>query len=260
MSTRTTEPMVTGTSVLGVRYNGGVMLLSDTLGSYGSMAMFKRVPRLKRVNSETFIGFSGDVSDYQFLSETLFDLTTNDFVSNDGIELSPKEIYNFIHRLYYQNRNKFNPLWNQILVAGYDKKEKAPFLGFVDLNGTHFQDKYIATGFGQHLALPMMRKGYKEDLSENEAKSLLEESMKILIYRDCRTINSFTIGKVSEKGVELNWHLSGNESERENAIYSLATQWKFKRFQFPDNNKIEGESKNEEKKENEEKKMDEVKR
>lgn len=37
----TTSPIVTGTTVIGIKYNGGVMLAADTLASYGSMARYK---------------------------------------------------------------------------------------------------------------------------------------------------------------------------------------------------------------------------
>jgi 20S proteasome subunit beta 7 len=46
----------------------------------------------------------------------------------------------------YAKRNKFNPLWNHVLVAGF--QDGAPFLGHVDLIGTAFQDNVLATGFG----------------------------------------------------------------------------------------------------------------
>ena len=40
-TTATTRPIVTGTTVLGVKYSGGVMLAADTLASYGSLARYK---------------------------------------------------------------------------------------------------------------------------------------------------------------------------------------------------------------------------
>ncbi|CAN0329823.1 unnamed protein product [Discosporangium mesarthrocarpum] len=43
----TTRPMVTGTSVLGIKYKDGVMLAADTLASYGSLARYKSVERIK---------------------------------------------------------------------------------------------------------------------------------------------------------------------------------------------------------------------
>ena len=42
-----------------------------------------------------------------------------------------------------------------MLVAGV--KDGASYLGFVDLYGTSFSDNYAATGYGNYLALPIIR-------------------------------------------------------------------------------------------------------
>lgn len=43
--------MVTGTSVLGVKFSGGVIIAADMLGSYGSLARFRNISRLMKVSS-----------------------------------------------------------------------------------------------------------------------------------------------------------------------------------------------------------------
>lgn len=53
--THTTQPIVTGTSVLGIKYEDGIMLIADTLGSYGSMAMFKNIERVRKINDNTVV-------------------------------------------------------------------------------------------------------------------------------------------------------------------------------------------------------------
>lgn len=44
--------MVTGTSVLGVKFNGGVIIAADMLGSYGSLARFRNISRLMKVSTK----------------------------------------------------------------------------------------------------------------------------------------------------------------------------------------------------------------
>ena len=41
------------------------------VGSYGSMAMFKSIPRLHRVNDYTMIGGGGEISDLQYIQKLL---------------------------------------------------------------------------------------------------------------------------------------------------------------------------------------------
>lgn len=76
-------PIVTGTSVLAIKYKDGVMFAADCLGiyflafatlliiflhflaSYGSLARFRDVQRLSAIGKTTVLGTSGDISDFQ---------------------------------------------------------------------------------------------------------------------------------------------------------------------------------------------------
>lgn len=69
--TRTQNPMVTGTSVLGVKFDCGVVIAADMLGSYGSLARFRNISRIMRVNDSTMLGASGDYADFQYLKQVL---------------------------------------------------------------------------------------------------------------------------------------------------------------------------------------------
>eukprot|EP00475_Leptophrys_vorax_P043202 TRINITY_DN8240_c0_g1_i2.p2 TRINITY_DN8240_c0_g1~~TRINITY_DN8240_c0_g1_i2.p2 ORF type:complete len:128 (-),score=41.49 TRINITY_DN8240_c0_g1_i2:422-805(-) len=119
----TTDPIVTGTSVLGIKYNGGVMLISDTLASYGSMARFMSVPRITKVNNSTVIGGGGEYSDLQAIRRLLHELTLEDFIAADGREVAPSEVHRYLTRVMYNKRSKVNPLYNQIIVGGFDGKQ-----------------------------------------------------------------------------------------------------------------------------------------
>lgn len=63
--------MVTGTSVLGVKFNGGVMLAADMVGSYGSMARFRNVSRMFKVTDNIALSAAGDIADFQFLKDII---------------------------------------------------------------------------------------------------------------------------------------------------------------------------------------------
>ena len=67
--------MVTGTSVLGLTFEGGVMLAADTLGSYGSLARFRSVSRVRKVTDNCAVAASGDYADFQFMERLFQSLT-----------------------------------------------------------------------------------------------------------------------------------------------------------------------------------------
>jgi 20S proteasome subunit beta 7 len=205
----TTRPMVTGTSVLGIVYDGGVLLAADTLLSYGTMAKQQNVPRLKAIEgTATVIGASGEYSDFQriiqILEQKALEETTTTLVdsmyADTSKAMTAASTWNYLRMVMYSRRNRMNPYWNDLVVAGSDLEGK-PFLGMVDKIGTTVKDNYIATGFGSYLALPLIREKWRPDLSEGEARALLEDCMKILFYRDCRASSKIQLAKCADGNV-----------------------------------------------------------
>lgn len=112
------------------------------------------------------------------------------FTQDDGHTLGAPEIYEYLSRLMYGRRSKMNPLWNSLLVGGF--KDGKSFLGYVDLLGTTYSASTLATGYGAYIALPLLRKaveGRETTLTEAEATDIMETCMKVLFYRDARSLN-----------------------------------------------------------------------
>eukprot|EP01097_Dermamoeba_algensis_P005505 TRINITY_DN3508_c0_g1_i1.p1 TRINITY_DN3508_c0_g1~~TRINITY_DN3508_c0_g1_i1.p1 ORF type:complete len:232 (+),score=35.16 TRINITY_DN3508_c0_g1_i1:107-802(+) len=210
-STRTVDPIVTGTSVLAIKYKGGVAIAADTLASYGSLARFRSVKRLAQVGANTIIGASGEYSDFQSVLDSLELLITSEEVLQDGSRLSPKEIHAWLTRITYNRRNKMDPLYNSFVLAGVKNGES--FLGLVDMYGSSFEDDTIATGYGALIALPLMRNAFRPDLTKEEAAKILKDCMTVMYYRDARAHNRIQIGFIDSQGpsitepffLETNW-------------------------------------------------------
>lgn len=172
------------------------------------------------------VGFGGDVSDMQYLDRHLQELAIDEAYeyetagaddSSSGSsgagkppghgKLNAANLHKYLSKLMYRRRNAFDPLWNQILVAGLDGSG-APFLAAVDLRGTAFTSPSLATGFGAMLAQPIMRRYAATDedaarLSRDEAVAIVKECMKVLFYRDARSLDRYSIAVVTKDGVEM---------------------------------------------------------
>lgn len=216
----TQDPYVTGTSVLGIKYKDGVMLAADTLGSYGSTKRYKSVDRLIRVNDTTVLGASGELSDLAYIITLLEELASSDFVADDGEQFTAPEIHSYLQRVLYNRRNKFDPIWNSLVVGGIQNDGSA-FLGMVGMIGTAYTDDHIATGFGNHLARPLFRERHRPDMSEAEAEELLHDALRVCYYRDKQSINKFRIIKATKLGVVTS------------EPFALQTNWDFKAFVNP---------------------------
>lgn len=202
---RTQQPIVTGTSVLALMYKDGIMMAADTLASYGSLARFKNIQRLHAVGTSTIIGASGDMSDFQYIQSMLNEVVIDEFTADDKHDLGPAEIHEYLSRVLYARRSKINPLWNSILVGG--KRDGNRFLAYVDLLGTTYSASAIATGYGAYIALPLLRtavEGKENTLTEDEARKILTDCMRVLFYRDARSLDKYQIATVTEEsGVKI---------------------------------------------------------
>lgn len=212
----TTQPILTGTSVVAFKYADGVMMSADTLASYGSMARFTTMDRLHAVGRNTLIGCSGDLSDFRVIKEYLNELVVNDVCADDGYHITAPEIYAYMSRVNYNRRSKGDPFWTSIVVGGV--QDGKSFLGVIDKLGMCYEDNFLATGFANHLGIPLLRNEWRPDLTAEEAKTLMDNIMRVLYYRDARSLNKLTTGTITADGPSIS------------KPYMLETKWDFPSF------------------------------
>lgn len=172
--------------------------------SNGSLARFTDVKRLRPFNATTVIGIGGDVSDMQYIDRLLNSLDITENYGSMGHNLNAKNLHTYLSKIMYKRRSDVNPLWNHILVAGLDG-DGHPFLSSVDLLGTTFSSPTLATGFGALLAQPLLRKLVEDDaavdsITEERAVAAVKECMKVLFYRDARSLDKYSIAVITKDG------------------------------------------------------------
>ncbi|XP_012251694.2 proteasome subunit beta type-4 [Athalia rosae] len=215
-SQRSQAPLTTATSVVGIQFKDGVVIAADVLGSYGSLARFRNCQRIMKVNDNIILGAGGDYADFQYLKNMIEQKILEEECLDDGFTLKPKSLHCWLTRVMYNRRSKFDPFWNNFIIAGLE--DGIPFMGTVDKLGTAYVDPAIATGYGAYMATPMLRKALDSnpDLSKEEAIQCLTKAMQVLFYRDARSFPKYQIGIITKEGIEIkgpltlesNWELA----------------------------------------------------
>lgn len=199
-------PVTTGASVVGLKFQNGVIIAADKLISYGSLARYQDVERVHKINEKTIIGVGGDFADFQFIKRYIDQKVVDDMCLADKNELKPKSLYNWLTRIMYNRRCDFRPLYLDIVVGGMQDNE--PFLGHVNLRGRAYTSNVIATGYGTHLSLPLLRE-YSENptayakLDKSKATELMKGVVEVLWYRDCRSSPKYSQAICSAEGVQV---------------------------------------------------------
>ncbi|ESL08472.1 proteasome beta 7 subunit [Trypanosoma rangeli SC58] len=211
--------MASGGSVVGVRYNGGVLLAADTLLSYGSLAKWPNIPRIKLAGAHAVMCATGDYADFQEMT-TMIGNHINRQQMYGGGALTPEEIFCYLQRHVYHKRSEFEPCLCQFVVAGCHGGE--PFLGGIDDVGTRWTDDCVATGYGAHIALPLLRQALSKPggLTREEAMRVLTDCLRVLFYRECRAINKFQIADATDDTVTIG------------EPFEVSTNWEYEGFGF----------------------------
>lgn len=199
---------------MAIKYDKGVIIAGDKLISYGNLARYHNVDRVFKINENIILGMSGDYADFQFIKQYIDETILSDFSTDDKIALKPKDLYTWLTRVLYNRRSRFNPLWLDIVVGGLQDTE--PFLGHINVRGRAYKNDVISTGYGTHLALPLLREySEKGPIDEATAQDLIKKCMEVLFYRDCRGYPKYSQANINADGltvvdqdVNQNWDLA----------------------------------------------------
>jgi len=198
----TTQPITVGTSVIGVKYKDGVIIACDTMVAYGGTLKFPNSKRICQVGNNTLVGATGEYSDFQALERLTEQLDEEDWKNHDGTRYTPHEISSFIGRKMYNKRSNMNPWYNQLVIGG--RKNGENYLAYVDHQGTEFEEDFLATGFGMHLAIPILRENFEygkwKTMDEKAARAVVDQCLKLLFYRDCKASCKVQFALSTDKG------------------------------------------------------------
>jgi len=239
----TLNPVVTGGVCIGFRCSDGVVIAADTMLSQGSFQRFHDARRLHKVSDTIIMAADGEYADFQEM-QSMFQqyVEEYDYIEPQGVyRVYPTQAFHFLHKVMYAKRCNQDPFWNSVLIGGFDlrssldlpvfgeeNREKEPFLGLVDMQGTPYESHILTTGFGNYMALPLMRIATEEAerlnngtqpkvLTMAEATMWCKDIMRVLSLRSSQCSSRIQIASVCEDGVDItapfevegNWEIDG---------------------------------------------------
>ena len=215
-----------GSSVIGLKYNNGVIIASDTLMCYGgSLSLMHSRERIKVLNERTVIGYSGEFSDMQETSRILNELILEDQLeTNRNGVMGPVELGHYLSSLHYYQRNRLDPYLNSAVVGGIDFNGDVVLMQ-VDPFGTFLTGNYFTTAFANYFACSLLRNEYPKnpnELTKEQAMNLIRKCFEVLFYRD------------SKAGDEIQYivleKVGNNQLKTEDGVFKLDTKWEYKQF------------------------------
>ena len=193
-----------GTTVWAFKYKDGVMVAADTQVTGGWLKL-KDFHRILPVGEESVIACSGEMSDLQNLKKMLDVKYEEDVIENDGaLFMHPRQYHNYIGQYQYKKRMKGDPVQVNAIVAGIDKSKNEVFLGCSDVFGMKLEKDYFITGLGMHYCGVIFAKNWKPDMTEAEARQLVETCGKVMFTYDKKALDKIQFTTITHaNGVQI---------------------------------------------------------
>jgi proteasome beta subunit len=187
---------IPGATTIGVVFSDGVILASEKRVTYGSMIMSKTGKKVFRITDHVGAACAGLVSDMQILVREI-EAQAKLFTFDTKRPMSVKAVAKVMSNVLFNRR--MIPLITQTIVGGMD--DDKPEIYVLDVLGSLLPDNYAAVGSGAQMATGVLEQGYKDNMSQKDAKMLVLKAIKSAIRRDVMSGDGVDILIATKDGI-----------------------------------------------------------
>ena len=185
----------TGTSTIGITFDGGVVVGADHRATMGHFIANKSVQKLFQISNSIALTTAGLVGHAQSLSRTLaaelklYELKEGNAMTVKGAATLTANI--LVGRPHYV----------QLLIVGVDSSGSSVYS--IDSAGGSIPDVYCATGSGSPYMYGVLEDQFKEGMDEKSALKVAAKSLLASAQRDAASGNGMDLAVITaEKGFQ----------------------------------------------------------
>ncbi|TXT53386.1 MAG: Proteasome subunit beta [Promethearchaeota archaeon] len=192
------EILKTGTTTVGLVYQEGVIIGTESQATAGYVVASKEAQKLFEINKYTAATISGGVADAQYVINQLQALSRLRQVEKEKIP-EPKYIANICRNILFSGRSYYLAM---MIIGGYSMSEQQGQLYGIDLLGTLFEDeKFMSFGSGSTYSLGVLEADWKPGLSEEAAISLMKSAITSSRERDIASGFKIQLARINKDGL-----------------------------------------------------------
>ncbi|MCD6196601.1 MAG: archaeal proteasome endopeptidase complex subunit beta [Staphylothermus sp.] len=194
-------------TVIGVKAVDGVVIAAEKRMTYDGFVLSKNTRKVFPITGHIGIGFAGLVGDMQFVVRALR-MEAKNYELQNNREIKVRSLAKILSIILYSY--KLIPLLTEIVVGGVDNK--GPQIFVLDPVGSLIEDKYAALGSGGPVAIGIIEKEYRDDMSIDEVEKLVINAIRGAIERDAVSGDGLDILRITKDGYELKEFLLKREA------------------------------------------------
>lgn len=194
----------TGTTIMAMKYNGGVIIGADSRTSIGNYVSGRITDKLTKIHESIFCCRSGSAADTQMVTRYI----KNSLRSLEVVEHEKPTV----KRAAIMARNIIynNPfLLAGLIIAGYDKINHGSIFS-INIGGSIFETDWALGGSGSAFIYGYCDMNWKPNMTLEEGLEFVKNSIGCAIRRDNMSGGCIRMAVINEQGVQR-YFVPGNE-------------------------------------------------
>jgi proteasome beta subunit len=177
-----------GTTVLALRYEGGIVMAGDRRATEGNLVAHRRIRKVFPADKYSAVSIAG-IAGLALEMVRLFQVELEHYEKIEGVRLSLEGQATFLARLVRgQLPMAFQGLVVVPLFAGYDEREGQGRLYSYDVVGGRYEEiDFGSTGSGSRPAKAYLRTAYRDGLTGEEAADIAIRALVAASQEDTAT-------------------------------------------------------------------------
>lgn len=202
-----------GTTTCAISCSDGVVLAADTRASAGFFIADRHVMKIQKVDNHLGMTIAGGVADAQNLVDTMR-YNSNIYRMSRKEPIPVSSAARLCSNILFNQR--YFPYYVQIIMAGFDHREKEGKIYNIDLFGSMTTEKFISTGSGSPVAYGYLESEYKDGIGVDEAYKIAIHSIAAAIRRNAGTGDGINAVIINQNGYR---ELTNEEKDNVNAKF-----------------------------------------
>nr|XP_024655573.1 proteasome subunit beta type-6 [Maylandia zebra] len=193
----TRQEVSTGTTIMAVEYDGGVVIGADSRTTTGAYIANRVTDKLTRIHDKIYCCRSGSAADTQAIAEVVaYQLGFH------SIELDEPPLVETAANLFRASCYRYREeLTAGILVAGWDKRKGGQVYS-VPIGGMLVRQPVSVGGSGSTYIYGFMDANYKPGMNKEQCMEITAAALSLAMERDGSSGGVVRLASISEEGVE----------------------------------------------------------
>ncbi|XP_006794526.1 proteasome subunit beta type-9 [Neolamprologus brichardi] len=190
------EEVKTGTTIIGIEYDGGVVLGSDSRVSAGETVVNRVMNKLSPLHDKIYCALSGSAADAQTIAEIVnYQLDVHSIEVGEDPQV--RSAATLVRNISYKYREELSA---HLIVAGWDRRNGGQV--FATMKGLLTRQPFAVGGSGSSYVYGFVDAEYCRGMNKQECQQFVVNTLSLAMNRDGSSGGVAYIVTIDEHGTE----------------------------------------------------------